>query len=296
MTSRLTLAIGLIVICVGGIFAQKTQPSSLTSLVETERAFAAMSPEKGMKAAFLAYLADDGILFRQGPVNGKELWQKRPDTSSMKLEWEPIFADIAASGDVGYTTGPWILTPGPNLDQPPAHGFFVSVWKKQKDGKWKLSVDLGIGHEHPEKVDRTFSTPETEAATASKHRNTRAEQARLMKLEKKLSQLAKIGSASAFEELAGENLRLYRDGDVPSVNREQALTKLTSSNEKLTSRVEKCFVAPSCDLAYTYGTYTSTSAQSAEAESGYYVRIWRKSGATDWKLVLDILNPPPPKK
>ena len=286
-------AIGMLMLFAEGLVGQSSQSSSLASLVETERAFAAMSPAKGMKAAFLTYLADDGLLFRPGPVNGKQVWRKRPDSSSVTLEWEPIFADVSASGDLGYTTGPWVLTPGPNLDQPPAHGFFVSVWKKQKSGQWKLAVDLGIGNEHPEKVNRTFSTP-TSTTSKTKCGNMKVERSRLLKLEQRFSRLAKSGSSMALKELAGVNLRIYRDGDVPAVGFEESLTKLTAVNEKLSLHVEKCVVASSCDLAYTYVKYDDVSRPSTEVFSGYFVHIWKKDTTGNWKLALDILNPPPP--
>jgi hypothetical protein len=50
------------------------------AMVESERKFYQTGQEKGTHAAFLAFLADDAIVFRPGPVNGKEAWEKRPET------------------------------------------------------------------------------------------------------------------------------------------------------------------------------------------------------------------------
>ena len=69
----------------------------LETLVASERAFSAMSVEKGMKDAFLTYLADDGIIFRPLPVNGKSVWApRRPSPASpvprpcpAKGRWSP---------------------------------------------------------------------------------------------------------------------------------------------------------------------------------------------------------------
>ncbi|PYM05340.1 MAG: hypothetical protein DMD82_11400, partial [Candidatus Rokuibacteriota bacterium] len=55
--------------------APATDP--LDSLVASERAFAAMSVQKGMRDAFLEFLADDAIIFRPLPVIGKPIWQAR---------------------------------------------------------------------------------------------------------------------------------------------------------------------------------------------------------------------------
>ena len=48
------------------------------SLVEAERAFAAMSVAQGIRAAFLASFADDGVGLEPGPVPLRETWSARP--------------------------------------------------------------------------------------------------------------------------------------------------------------------------------------------------------------------------
>jgi len=79
---------------------------ALDSLVQAERGFARLSVEKGMRDAFLANLNDQSILFRPQAVPGKAWMEKSPPIAA-QLSWEPAFADIAKSGDLGYTTGPW---------------------------------------------------------------------------------------------------------------------------------------------------------------------------------------------
>jgi hypothetical protein len=46
------------------------------------------------------------VVFRPMAVNGKQWYQQRPPSPG-RLSWEPIYADISAAGDMGYTTGPW---------------------------------------------------------------------------------------------------------------------------------------------------------------------------------------------
>ena len=52
-------------------------------MVEAEKKFYQTGQEKGTRAAFLAFLADDGIVFRPGPVNGKESWGSVPKPASI---------------------------------------------------------------------------------------------------------------------------------------------------------------------------------------------------------------------
>ncbi len=50
---------------VGQVQAQ----SALQEMVKTEQAFSKMAEEKNARDAFLAFIADDGLLFRPGAVN-----------------------------------------------------------------------------------------------------------------------------------------------------------------------------------------------------------------------------------
>src|SRR5262245_66424460 len=97
-------------------FSAANLTSELNSLVETERAFARLSIAKGTRDAFLANLSDASILFRPQAVLGKA-WTEKSPASTSQLSWEPAFADLATTADLGYTTGPWELHRSP--EEPP---------------------------------------------------------------------------------------------------------------------------------------------------------------------------------
>ncbi len=133
--------------------AQQPEPASaLQAVVETERSFARTSAERGIRESFLAYIAEDGLLFRPGAVNGKKWMLEHPVPPSRKrplLSWQPAFADVARAGDLGYTFGPWEFKEDITDEKPVGYGHFVTVWKRQTDGSWKFAVDLGISHAAP---------------------------------------------------------------------------------------------------------------------------------------------------
>lgn len=55
------------------LFALTVQAQTpLQEMVQTEQAFARMAAEKTAREAFMAFIADDGLLFRPGAVNGKK--------------------------------------------------------------------------------------------------------------------------------------------------------------------------------------------------------------------------------
>src|SRR5262249_32967030 len=101
------------------------------------------------KDAFMTFLdSADGIEFRNGEIQKSyDIWSKRQPDSS-KLIWQPAFAGIAISGDLGFTTGPWEYkkTAG---DAPAAAGEFATIWHTNKKGQWKFLLDIGSNFSLP---------------------------------------------------------------------------------------------------------------------------------------------------
>jgi ketosteroid isomerase-like protein len=51
---------------------------------------------------------------------------------------------MAASGDLGYTFGNYVLKAKDKDGKPVVeYGKYATVWKKQKDGSWKVVMDMG---------------------------------------------------------------------------------------------------------------------------------------------------------
>lgn len=88
------------------VFAQDGKLSGAQrELVEAERAFARYCVENGIRAAWLEFFTDDGIIFQPGPVNSKEFYRKRPpQTKPLRatLNWEPRYGDVSEAGDLVY--------------------------------------------------------------------------------------------------------------------------------------------------------------------------------------------------
>ncbi len=118
--------------------------------------FSDLSKEKGMHDAFLAFIADDGVLLRpyMMPVEGFNAVKKFLDegNTDFLLTWFPLFEDISISGELGYTYGTYELTykdeQGISVTR---KGTYVSIWKKDKEGKWKFVLDTGNPGTEPKK-------------------------------------------------------------------------------------------------------------------------------------------------
>ncbi len=263
---------------------------AIQAMVNAEKKFYQTGQEKGTRAAFLAFLADDSIVFRQGPVKGKESWEKRPETG-LDLIWEPTFAAMARSGNLGYTTGPAKWRATKKDEKFSGYGQFISIWKKQKDGSWKVAVDCGIENPEPTEKpgplqtlvlpDRPVSTPNAEGRSKT------------TEMRQKFEEVAKNSIVEATLEIASDQIHVYRDGSFPAVGKAAAKTLLTAKAGKTSFEPIGGDASYSEDLAYSYGKYSLTGSDGIE--SGSYLHIWQIEGDT-CKLVLDWQKPQPKEK
>jgi ketosteroid isomerase-like protein len=279
-------------------FAQKEKETTpLESMVATELAFAKMAKDVGTRPAFSAFIADDGILFRPGPVKGKEWLAKNPAPASDKhpwLSWYPAIAEISLAGDMGYTTGPWEFRPDINDAKAVAFGNFLTVWKRQADGSWKFAIDLGISGPQPSETIAAWQPPKSaKRESKAAHASVEAEQAQLLAKDGEFSKLSAARDAqTAFNSFAAPDVRVFRDEKLPLIGKTAGLTALPATTNTWTWEPTFADVSLSGDLGYTYGTYriVSKDTPAKNVESGNYYRIWKKQGGK-WVVVADLTNP-----
>src|SRR3989440_11842534 len=106
---RKSIAIATLIVSTSALIcsvsAQKQSERTKTrrALVEMEHAFAKAAATKGTRDAFIEFLADDGMVFQPGPVNGKKIWTDGERRKGL-LSGEPENADGSRTEDVGWTT------------------------------------------------------------------------------------------------------------------------------------------------------------------------------------------------
>jgi hypothetical protein len=115
-------------------------------LLETDRKFAARSLEIGAADAFKENWDVQGMrLMSSGePVIGPD--KVRASLASgapMILSWEPRYAEVFAPGDWGWSWGEWQAHEPGAGGRRVGQGRYITLWKKQPDGTWKVRMDTG---------------------------------------------------------------------------------------------------------------------------------------------------------
>ncbi|HZI66548.1 MAG TPA: DUF4440 domain-containing protein [Thermoanaerobaculia bacterium] len=97
---------------------------------------------------FNSLVADDAVFFGRDVSRGREAvakaWLPLFTDPSMFLKWQPDEVHVSASGDLGYSIGTYDrMSRDPSGKPASARGTYVSIWRKQADGKWRAVLDIG---------------------------------------------------------------------------------------------------------------------------------------------------------
>jgi ketosteroid isomerase-like protein len=280
----LVLAAATLAACATSYQAPAPNMDDARSLAAAESAFAAHSVREDMRAAFIAHFAADGVMPRGGWVNAREFLTPRP-APPILLEWRPVFTQVAASGEMGLSTGPSRITSKANPSEF-GYGQFVSIWKREPGGPWRVAVDLGIAHPEPVFWDKPLETVAVSGEPAPA--GDTIEEAERRFAEESRSH----GARAAYEKHGSSSLRLYRSGVAPMAGKQAALAWPGLAGEPRGWTVDKSEAARSNDFGYARGSFSSTP---GAATAGWFLRAWhREAGA--WRIAMDVTNPAPPPR
>ncbi len=116
-------------------------------LVNADREFARAVAARRLEG-WMEYMADDAVLFSGKPVVGTAAIRTAFGPSfadpAYSLTWEPERAHMFPSGNMGYTSGHYDRKAKDQAgNSVVSHGAYITVWRQQADGKWKVVADGG---------------------------------------------------------------------------------------------------------------------------------------------------------
>jgi uncharacterized protein (TIGR02246 family) len=148
---RYGMLVGCVVVCAGcsNLAPSENREADIQALKDTETAWmkdiGSKDPEK-----WASYYADDAsvLLVNAPPITGRDNIR----AALKPLLADPNFAltfssskiDVARSGELAFTQGAYSMTmTDPKTKQPATErGKYLSVFRKQADGKWKAVEDM----------------------------------------------------------------------------------------------------------------------------------------------------------
>jgi ketosteroid isomerase-like protein len=245
----------------------------------------------GRNAAFVKNFAEVSVIFTdKWLTNGKQYWKNRKNVPVV-LKWEPEYLDIAQSRDFGISTGPWEAQDYRPNSPVLSSGYFLTVWKKQTNGAWKVILDAGsetppvrdAKHNVSFHVgaDKLVANPPLVSSGKSAKDILGQEKSDLMDWKKK-------SEAITYLSFLENGARLQRNGHLPSTNTDTIKAWVNKTDNNLNWNSIGAGAASSGDMGYTYGLLESQG--NPTTVKGHYVRIWKKSPESKWKIAIEMMN------
>ena len=292
--NKMALALPIIILSLlaSSVIAQEPDSSSaLFHMREAERNFAKESAMYGRNASFVENFAEESVIFAdKWLTNGKQFSKDRKATPVV-LKWEPEFMDISGSRDFGISTGPWEAQEYRPNTAPISTGYFLTVWKKQSDGAWKVILDAGsttpalIGNKHT----FTFPAGADKTVPVSGKENIESLAKELSDKEKQNLTVWKNNPVtSTYASFLAPNVRMQLNGHLPTTNADTIKVWIGQLDKTLSWKSVGAGAASSGDLGFTYGLLEISG--DPKGTKGHYVRIWRKRPGTNWNIVLEMIT------
>lgn len=115
-------------------------------VIAADIAFARLAADSGAPLAFERWAAADAVLPGGLLVRGPREIGRAIRTGNA-WRWYPVQAGTSASGEMGFTVGLATITPPEGR---PAHSKYLTVWRRQPDGRIRFIIDGGNNRpEHP---------------------------------------------------------------------------------------------------------------------------------------------------
>ncbi len=130
---------------IGNSLAESKDAAALRAADQQwEKVVAAKDIDKSVAAcAADGSVLPPNALIATGPTAIRKVFEGFFALPGFKLTWNVDTAEVAKSGDLGYTRGTYELTFNNAAGKPVTEkGKYVTVWKKQADGSWKVAADV----------------------------------------------------------------------------------------------------------------------------------------------------------
>jgi ketosteroid isomerase-like protein len=262
---------------------------ALRGMVEAEYAFADKA-RASVRGAFLDTLAEDSWVLQPRPERGRAVYMAAKE-STAQLEWYPALAGIAASGDMGFSTGPWVYTA---TNGAKVTGHFLTVWRRDAACRWSVVLDGGIANDAaangepklaPDQVSYTPSAPPPERLIA--------DDAPGHAVGDFQAGAEKAGFAGALRTYARIVDFLFYTDDRPKMGVAAASDYLVTHPVSGAFKEVARGKAADSTLLYTVGELADSHGQSTHS----YVQIWQYDPrVANWGLRILLIDAIPPDK
>lgn len=130
----------------------KQEPPQDTSAADIEairKADLAWAEQSVNLDSHISYFMEDAMVLAPnepmitGKANIRKTLEEMYQMPGFSIKWQPVDVEVSSSGDMGCTIGTYEMTMNDSTGmQMKDKGKYMTIWKKQADGKWMVSADM----------------------------------------------------------------------------------------------------------------------------------------------------------
>ena len=280
------LTLALIAVLTAGPPAADPQPDP-APIVAAERAFAADFPALGLAGSFSKWSVPDAVIIAEGQARtAGVLFADAPrvrQPGEPLIEWWPVLAGVAMSGEMGFTTGPAARGQEP-------YGHYFTIWRRQADGSWKWVYDGGT-NASPVGQPGADSEPRLLPVATIGSASPEAAFAEVRAAEAALAAAARDDQKAAHLAALADDGRLYVSSLPPADGRDAFAAALDSWPARFDfGDAEGGGASDAGDMVWTWGP--AGWMRDGVSRRGHYMRLWQKR-PEGWRIVMAQLLPAP---
>jgi ketosteroid isomerase-like protein len=218
-------------------------------------------------------------------------WLAGAPVGALRLRWTPVQGGVSADGRTGYTFG---AAAGPRADGTELHWRYISFWRRQPDGGWRIEAHMGTSAQGAAAAaPQGWPTLERGIPAGTPSPRGAAEREAVMQADRDFAAMSMARTPrEAFEAFAAPWGALASGPEYGPAQIGQGFSR--------PSVIEWGPVmgeaAGSGDLGYTIGlakfTFTRPDGTPGTAYSKY-LSVWQRQADGSWRYVVDGGNPRP---
>lgn len=267
------------------VFSAKAQLDMVGEIVAADYYSSELAANKGVLAGLKHDVDQNTIFFQPAPEKASSYLRNMPNIPDA-ISWKPVMAKIAKSNEWGFTTGPLVSS---NSGMQKNYGEYLTVWKRNRKGKWKIGYRAEIKHPQASTEEGIqFVNPENQKfiMQRSKARLEQREEI-ITSTDRLMGTVLTADNRVGYDEFLSEDSRLLFSGFSPVIGKKNIQNFLIKNKIDIKTTPVGVDRSLSGELAFSYGD--AKVIKDNLVQNFYYLRIWELNKEYKWNVLVEML-------
>lgn len=266
-------------------FVLKAQLNMVGEIVAADYFSSELASNKGVLAGLKNGVDKNTVFFQPAPEKALNYLKNMPNIPDL-MSWKPVMAKIAKSNEWGFTTGPFVSS---NNGMQKVYGEYLTVWKRNKKGAWKVAYRAEIKHPKvSNEVGIDFENPENQKFIMQRSQERLKQREEIItSTDRLMGTVLRADNRVGYDEFLSLESRLLFSGFSPVIGKENIQKFLIKNKIDIKTTPIGVDRSLSGELAFSYGD--AKVIKDNWVQNFYYLRIWELNQDYKWNVLVEML-------